>query len=108
MLQGVAALLLVGWPSFTAALVAAGFLGAGYGAFLSVDQALVTQVLPDAGSRAKDLGIMNIGTNVPQSLAPLGAALIIDQFGGYRTLFGVAGVCTLIGAVMVYRIRSVR
>ncbi len=107
-LQGVAALLLVGWPSFTAALVAAGFLGAGYGAFLSVDQALVTQVLPDAGSRAKDLGIMNIGTNVPQSLAPLAAALIIDQLGGYRTLFAAAGVCTLIGAVMVYRIRSVR
>ena len=107
-LQGMAALLLVGWPSFTAALTAAAFLGAGYGAFLSVDQALVTQVLPDAGSRAKDLGIMNIGTNVPQSLAPLGAALIIDQLGGYRTLFGAAGVFTLIGAVMVYRISSVR
>jgi MFS family permease len=107
-LQGVAALLLVGWPSFTAALAAAAFLGAGYGAFLSVDQALVTQVLPDAGSRAKDLGIMNIGTNVPQSLAPLGAALIIDQLGGYRTLFAAAGVFTLIGAVMVYRIGSVR
>jgi MFS family permease len=106
-LQGVAALMLVGWPSFSTALVAAGFLGAGYGAFLSVDQALVTQVLPDAGSRAKDLGIMNIGNNVPQSLAPLAAALIIDQFGGYRTLFAAAGVCTLIGAVMVYRIRSV-
>lgn len=106
-LQGVAALLLVGWPSFTAALAAAAFLGAGYGAFLSVDQALVTQVLPDAGSRAKDLGIMNIGNNVPQSLAPLGAALIIDQLGGYRTLFAAAGVFTLIGAVMVYRISSV-
>jgi MFS family permease len=73
-----------------------------------VDQALVTQVLPDAGSRAKDLGIMNIGTNVPQSLAPLAAALIIDQLGGYRTLFGAAGACTVFGAVMVYRIKSVR
>ena len=88
--------------------MAAGFLGAGYGAFLSVDQALVTQVLPDAGARAKDLGIMNIGTNVPQSLAPLAAALIIDQLGGYRTLFAAAGCCTAIGAAMVQRIRSVR
>jgi MFS family permease len=107
-LQAVAALLLVAWPGFTAALAAAGFLGAGYGAFLSVDQALVTQVLPDAGSRAKDLGIMNIGINVPQSLAPLAAALIIDQLGGYRTLFAAAGCFTAAGAVMVQRIRSVR
>jgi MFS family permease len=107
-LQAIAALLLVAWPSFEAALIAAAFLGAGYGAFLSVDQALVTQVLPDAQSRAKDLGIMNIGNNVPQSLAPLAAALIIDQLGGYRVLFGTAGVFTIIGAVMVYRIKSVR
>jgi MFS family permease len=107
-LQAIAALLLVARPSFEAALIAAAFLGAGYGAFLSVDQALVTQVLPDAQSRAKDLGIMNIGNNVPQSLAPLAAALIIDQLGGYRVLFGTAGVFTIIGAVMVYRIKSVR
>jgi MFS family permease len=73
-----------------------------------VDQALVTQVLPDAESRAKDLGIMNIGNNVPQALAPVAAALIIDQLGGYRVLFAFAGVFTLIGATMVYRIRSVR
>jgi MFS family permease len=107
-LQGVAALLLVAWPSFGTTMVAAAFLGAGYGAFLSVDQALVTQVLPDAGSRAKDLGIMNIGTNVPQALAPVAAALIIDQLGGYRSLFGAAGLFTFIGAIMVYRIKAVR
>ena len=47
-LQGIAAVLLVIWPSFGTTLVAGAFLGAGYGAFLSVDQALVTQVLPDA------------------------------------------------------------
>jgi MFS family permease len=107
-LQGIAALLLVLWPSFTTTEIAGAFLGAGYGAFLSVDQALVTQVLPDASSRAKDLGIMNIGNNVPQALAPLAAALIIDQLGGYRTLFGAAGLCTFIAVLMVYRIKSVR
>ena len=107
-LQGVAAVLLVIWPSFSTTLVAGGFLGAGYGAFLSVDQALVTQVLPDAESRAKDLGIMNIGNNVPQALAPVAAALIIDQLGGYRVLFAFAGLFTFLGATMVYRIRSIR
>ena len=107
-LQGIAALLLVIWPSFSTTLVAGAFLGAGYGAFLSVDQALVTQVLPDAESRAKDLGIMNIGNNVPQALAPVAAALIIDQLGGYRVLFAFAGLFTFLGATMVYRIRSIR
>jgi MFS family permease len=107
-LQGIAAVLLVIWPSFSTALVAGAFLGAGYGAFLSVDQALVTQVLPDAETRAKDLGIMNIGNNVPQALAPVAAALIIDQLGGYRVLFAFAGIFTFLGATMVYRIRSIR
>ena len=107
-LQGIAAVLLVIWPSFSTTLIAAAFLGAGYGAFLSVDQALVTQVLPDAETRAKDLGIMNIGVNVPQALAPVVAALIIDQLGGYRVLFACAGIFTFFGATMVYRIKSVR
>jgi len=107
-LQGIAALLLVIWPSFRTTCIAAGFLGAGYGAFLSVDQALVTQVLPDASARAKDLGIMNIGNNVPQALAPVVAALVIDQLGGYRVLFAFAGLFTFFGATMVYRIKSVR
>ena len=107
-LQGIAALLLVIWPSFGTTCVAAAFLGAGFGAFLSVDQALVTQVLPDAATRAKDLGIMNIGNNVPQAVAPLVAALIIDQLGGYRVLFGAAGCFTFIAVLMVYRIKSVR
>jgi len=107
-LQGIAALLLVVAPSFETTAVAAAFLGAGYGAFLSVDQALVTQVLPDAGSRSKDLGIMNIGTNVPQALAPVAAALVIDQLGGYRALFGFAGTFTFFGVLMVYRIKTVK
>jgi len=63
-LQGIAALLLVIWPGYGTTLAAAAFLGAGYGAFLAVDQALVTQVLPDADAAAKDLGIMNVATNV--------------------------------------------
>lgn len=106
-LQAVAALMLAGFPSLDVAMVGAGFLGAGYGAFMSVDQALVTQVLPDAASRAKDLGIMNIGSVGPQALAPLLASLLISTMGGYSTLFAVAGVTTLLGAAMVYRVRSV-
>jgi MFS family permease len=107
-LQAIASFQLTFFPSFGMALVAAGFLGAGYGAYMSVDQALVTAVLPDAQSRAKDLGIMNVGSVGPQALAPLGASVIIGTLGGYAVLFGTAGVTTMLGALMVYRIRSVR
>jgi MFS family permease len=107
-LQAIAALLLVAWPGLATALVAAAFLGAGYGAFLSVDQALVIHVLPDAHWRAKDLGIMNLGTNAPQALAPLAASVFISSLGGYLVLFAAAGAATLLGAVMVFRIKGVR
>ena len=76
-LQGFAALLLAIFPDLTVAMIAAGILGLGYGCFLSVDQALATQVLPDAASRGKDLGIMNIASAVPQAIAPMiGAAAV--------------------------------
>ena len=74
---------------------------------MSVDQALITQVLPDAADRAKDLGIMNIGSVGPQAFGPLLASVIIST-AGYPALFGGAGAITLVGTAMVYRIRSVR
>ena len=46
--------------------------------------------------------------NAALSLAPLAAVLIINSLGGYPVLFGAARVTALIGAVMVYRVRSVR
>ena len=78
-IQGVAALLLALVPSVEVAMVAAGLLGLGYGCFLSVDQALATQVLPDPQTRGKDLGIMNIATAVPQAVAPLLGAARVRQ-----------------------------
>ncbi|WP_310962572.1 MFS transporter [Nocardioides terrisoli] len=107
-LQAVAALLLAALPSWDTAMVGAALLGAGYGAFMSVDQALITAVLPSAEDRAKDLGLMNIGSVLPQALGPLLGGLFITTLGGYPMLFGAAGVITLAGAAMVYRIRSVR
>ncbi len=107
-LQAIASLLLTVAPAYGVALVGAAFLGAGYGAYMSVDQALVTAVLPDETSRAQDLGIMNIGSVGPQALAPLAAGLIITELGGYPVLFAASGVTTVIGALLVFRIRSVR
>ncbi|MFD7425690.1 MFS transporter [Streptomyces sp. NPDC059818] len=92
------------WPS---AIIAAAVLGAGYGIYLAVDQALVTQVLPEATDRAKDLGVINIANSGPQVLAPALAAPIITHLGGYTGLYTTAALVILIGGLLVNRIRSV-
>ena len=107
-LQGVAALLLAFIPDLTVANFAAGLLGLGYGCFLSVDQALATQVLPDPAARGKDLGIMNIATAVPQAIAPLLGAAAVAAFGGFTGLFILAGVFAFAGAFAVARVKAVR
>jgi MFS family permease len=107
-LQGVAALMLAFLPTLGVAMVAAGILGLGYGCFLSVDQALATQVLPDPASRGKDLGIMNVASAVPQAVAPLFGALIVAALGGFQGLFVLAAVCAFAGAIAVTRVKAVR
>ena len=107
-LQALAALLLAFVPDLTVAMIAAALLGAGYGTFLSVDQALATQVLPDPRARGKDLGIMNIALAVPQAMAPLLGALLVAAIGGFTGLFLLAAVCAALGALAVTRVRSVR
>ena len=107
-IQGVAAILLALVPSVEVAMVAAGLLGLGYGCFLSVDQALATQVLPDPQTRGKDLGIMNIATAVPQAIAPLLGALVVAALAGFQGLFLLAACAAILGALAVLPIRSVR
>ena len=106
--QALAAGLLAFVPDFSAAIIAGALLGIGYGAFLSVDQALATQVLPDAATRGKDLGIMNIATTVPQAVAPLLGAWIVAAVVGFTGLFVISAIATILGALAVLPVRSVR
>ncbi|WP_431247815.1 MFS transporter [Leifsonia xyli] len=106
--QGVAALLLGFVPELSVAFVAAALLGIGYGCFLSVDQALATQVLPDPETRGKDLGIMNIALAVPQAVAPLFGALIVAALGGFAGLFVLSALFAFAGALAVARVKAVR
>ncbi|QFZ23934.1 MFS transporter [Saccharothrix syringae] len=103
-----AALLLVAWPTWPAALVAAPLLGLGFGGYWAVALALLTQVLPAASDRAKDLGVVNIANSLPQVVAPLLATAALGALGGYRGLFAASAVATLCAAALVSRVRSVR
>lgn len=105
--MAVAALLLAAWPTWTGTLVAAAILGLGNGVYLSVDQALITQVLPADEDRAKDLGIINIANSAPQVLGPAIAAPVVTYLGGYSTLYLLVAVVTIAGTVSVRKIKSV-
>jgi MFS family permease len=102
-----AALLLAAWPTWPGALIAAAVLGLGFGVYLSVDQALITQVLPAARDRAKDLGVINIANSAPQVLGPALAAPIVAYLGGYSTLYVAVAVVTILGTVLVRKIKAV-
>ena len=106
--MALAALLLVLWQTWTVALVASPLLGVGFGMYMSVALAMLTQVLPAAKDRAKDLGVINIASALPQAAAPLVTPLILAYLGGYPGLFAASAVATVVAAGLVVKVRSVR
>ncbi|MGC0340870.1 MFS transporter [Streptomyces sp. SLBN-8D4] len=106
-LMAVATALLALWQTWPSAIIVAALLGVGLGVFMSVDFALMTDVLPTALDRGKDLGVINVANALPQVAAPALAAPIVTHLGGYRALYGLAAVLGLAGAILVGRIRNV-
>jgi MFS family permease len=105
--MSVGAAILAVLSTFPAAMAAAVFMGAGYGIYVAVDVALVTEVLPSAAARGKDLGVINIANSAPQVLAPFVAAPIVTSLGGYPMLYLLTAVSSLLGGVLVRQIKSV-
>ena len=101
-----AALLLTFWETWPSALAAAVLFGIGFGCYIAVDQALITQVLPKAHDRAKDLGIINIAIVTPYAIGPAIAAPLVS-LAGYPALFGATAAVALAAAVGVWKIKSV-
>ncbi|MFB6611460.1 MFS transporter [Agromyces sp. NPDC056379] len=96
-------------PNMTGMLIMNIIIGFGFGFYMSVDTALMTEVLPGGGAAAgKDLGILNIATNIPQAMSAAIAGLIISTLGGYPMLFVFAMVFVVIAAIAVAPIKSVR
>lgn len=101
------ALIIAIFQTFPGAIVGAAVLGFGFGAYLAVDFALLTMVLPSARERAKDMGVINIANSLPQVIAPALALFAVTVLGSYTALFVVAAVIGLVGAFLVRNIRSV-
>lgn len=106
-LMALAAAALGLWPRWHVALGAAGVLGIGYGVYVAVEQALMSQLLPAAGARGKDLGVLNAANAAPQVFGPALAAVLVTRLGGYPALYLLAAGVTLAGGLLVLRIRTV-
>jgi len=94
-------------PTVTGALVAVALGGVGFGIYLAVDQALMTQVLPNSTDAGKDLGVLNIAQAGGQVIAPLIASLVIG-LAGYPVLYGFAAVMAVLAALAILPIKGVR
>jgi MFS family permease len=87
-------------------------LGLAYGVYVGVDLALVVDVLPNPDDSGKDLGVFNIANALPQTLAPVLAAVLLAVGSttnqNYDLMLYTAAAMALIGAVIVLPIKGVR
>ncbi len=91
-------------------LVGMALSGIAQGTYLAVDFALVTDVLPERETHAaRNLGIFNIASVLPQWLMPAVApAILAVSSGSYAVLFMVAAVLVALGAWAILPVRGVR
>ncbi|MFJ8254102.1 MFS transporter [Streptomyces sp. NPDC094466] len=106
--MAVAAVPLALSPTWTMTLIAAVILGLGYGVYLAVDTALVTEVLPASADRGKEMALANLMTSLPYVLVPPIASLVLEGLGGYSSLFLCSAAMSALGAVPVWRVKSIR
>lgn len=96
--------------SLSGYLIAIAAFGLAQGCYLSVDLALVTEVLPDRNTAAKDMGVFHLANVIPQVLLPVWAPFVIGLQGGnnYGAFFLSSAIICLIGAAAILPVRSVR
>lgn len=109
LVYGVALLLIARADGLEGYLVGMAVGGVGFGMYMAVDLALVVDVLPDSGSAAKDLGVLNIAGALPFALAPAVAPAVLSVGGGsYAVLYAVAAGCALAGAAAILPVKRIR
>ncbi len=99
----------------------AAVFGLGYGSYVSVDWALVSDVLPSEAHYSRDMGIWNVALTAPQVLSYVIGAFVITAFAiggplyiaghgtlGYTMLFVLLAVYATLGTVTVRFISKIK
>jgi MFS family permease len=93
----------------TISFIIGAIFGLGFGAYVSVDWALVADVLPSEKTFARDMGVWNIALTLPQVLAVVfGGWLLTFGSVGYTLLFVCLVIFCVLGTVTVSFIRGVK
>ena len=94
------------------ALAGGAIFGLGFGAYLSVDWALVADVLPSKDRYARDMGVWNIALTIPQVVAfVIGSVLLSVPAPAdirYTLLFVTFALYALAGTITVRFIKAVK
>ncbi|WP_313073545.1 MFS transporter [Lacrimispora sp.] len=93
-------------PSLPIVFIGTAILGIGYGSYIAVDMGLIARILPNKKDAAKDLGIMNIAGQLPQSLVPVIANPLITA-GGFTLFYSILAFAGLLGVAAVVPIPEV-
>ncbi len=113
--------------NFGQALLVGALFGIGYGAYISVDYALGTDVLPHKSEAGKDMAIWHIAMTLPQSIAAPIAGFLIAMPGftkltnpipgeadivhylkpGYGYIFALCSVCFALGAYLLRNVKGI-
>jgi MFS family permease len=93
-------------------LVGAAIYGVGQGVYFAVDLALVAAVLPDPNDTAKDIGVFNIASAFPQTVAPVIAPVFLGigavAGGNLPAVFIAGALMAIVGAFAVLPIKKTR
>lgn len=99
-----------------AVYVVAVLWGFGYGAYLSVDWALGTDVLPNPDHAGKDMGVWHLSMVIPQTFAAPMAGLLLSPFarsgqvgytfGGYALVFSLACVFMFLCGALIFKVKK--
>jgi MFS family permease len=113
--------------NFSQALLVGALFGFGYGAYISVDYALGTDVLPHKSEAGKDMAVWHIAMTLPQSIAAPIAGFLIAQPGfretpnpvvgepaivhystlGYGYIFVLCSICFILGAYLLRNVKGI-
>ena len=100
-------------PTVQFAIGAGVIIGLGLGIYLAVDLALAARLIPDPRFTGRYMGIVQLSSNLPQAVMPFIAPLLLAvgaaQAGpNFMLLFLVAGILSIIGALVMLFMRSTR